>query len=138
MGATLNHGFRQRHGASLAASGGLEAQAGLGLFETFNYRQLTGSQVDVAPAQGANLATAQATQNREQGRDEYWRAAHGLDQVRRLRQIIGLHRLPVDLRRIHGICGVARHQLPFDRLGEGLLEGLTCQIGEQLFVERRR
>ena len=49
-------------------------------------------------------------------------AADSFDQVRSLRQVVGLHRLPVDLRRIHGIGRVAGEQFPSDGLTERLFQ----------------
>jgi hypothetical protein len=87
----INYGCRQRHGAALAALGRLEPQAGLGLLQALDHGNLSGDQIDVAPAQGANLAAAQAAHDGEHCGDMRGSPTDNLDQFRGLREVVGLH-----------------------------------------------
>ena len=49
-------------------------------------------------------------------------AAHGLDQVDGLRNVIDLHLTPFDLWRVDGVGDVTVEQFPADTLLEGLFE----------------
>ena len=68
MGAEFGqHRGRQFYGSRLAALGKLEAESGLGLLEAFDHRQLTGSKIDVAPAERAYLAAPKTAEDGEKG-----------------------------------------------------------------------
>ena len=117
MGAEFGqHGCRKRHGARLAALGQLEAKSGLGLLKAFHHGKLTGGEIDVAPAERADLATPQTAEDGEQGRHKHRRAADSLDQLHGLWNVVGLHRLvvrPSADQRLRPDCGSA---IPSGRL----------------------
>ena len=114
--------LRQFYGARLAALGQFEAKSGLGLLQAFHHGQLAGSEIDVTPAERAYLATAQAAEDGQQGRDQQRSAPDSLDQFNGLRNVVGLHRLVVDLRWINAFSRIADQQFPANGLSEGLLK----------------